>query len=188
MDFNQPVKRTLLHRRDIRCEGYEREDGLWDIEAALLDTRTSPVPLPFGSTLPPGEPLHQMGLRITVDRDAVIHAIEALTAHGPSPECRDIAGTYRQLLGLRIGVGFTAEVKRLFAGRLGCTHLSDLLGPLATTTMQTLWAAQIRNAALGVEVPISIPKPEKLIDSCYAFRSDGNITRVHWPDSYTGDA
>jgi len=186
MDFSQPVKRALLHRRDIRCEGYEREDGLWDIEASLLDIRSSPVPLPFGSTLAPNEPLHQMGLRITVDRDAIIRAIEALTAHGPSPECRDIAGAYRQLLGLRIGTGFSAEVKRLFAGRLGCTHLSDLLGPLATTAMQTLWAAQIRNAAQGVEVPISIRKPEKLIDSCHAFRSDGDIARVYWPDSYTG--
>lgn len=187
MDFSQPVKRMLLHRRNIRCEGYEREDGLWDIEASLLDTRTSSVPLPFGSTLAPGKPLHQMAVRITVDQNAVIHAVEALTSHGPSPECRHIAGAYRQLLGLRIGTGFSAEVKRLFSGSLGCTHLSDLLGPLATTAMQTLWAAQIRNAALGVEVPISIRKPEKLIDSCHAFRSDGEIARVHWPDSYTGE-
>ncbi len=187
MDFSQPVKRMLLHTRSIRCEGYEREDGQWDIEASLLDTRSFELPLPFGVVLGPTEPLHQMGLRITVNRDLIIREVEALTAHGPSPECKDIADTYRQLLGLRITAGFSSEVKRLFGGRFGCTHLTDLIGPLATTAMQTLWAAQIRNAACGVDVSIRIGSPEKLINSCHAFRSDGEITRVHWPDSYTGD-
>ncbi len=102
-----------------------------------------------------------MGLRITVNRDLIIREVEALTAHGPSPECKDIADTYRQLLGLRITAGFSSEVKRLFGGRFGCTHLTDLIGPLATTAMQTLWAAQIRNAACGVDVSIRSRKPGK---------------------------
>ena len=186
MDLSPPVERTLLHRRSILCEGYEREDGLWDIEAQLLDTRAFEVPLPFGGVLAPGEPLHQMGLRITIDRDTVVRAAEPLTAHGPSPECRDIANAYQQLVGLRIGAGFSAAVKKLFGGRLGCTHLTDLLGPLATTAMQTLWAAQIRNSSRGDDTPIRIGSPKTLIDSCHAFRSDGEIVRVRWPDSYTG--
>ncbi|MDE1544016.1 DUF2889 domain-containing protein [Dechloromonas agitata] len=186
MDFSPPVTRKLLHRRSILCEGYEREDGLWDIEAQLLDTRSFELPLPLGATLAANEPLHQMGLRIAVDRDSVIREVEPLTAHGPSPECRDISDAYRQLLGLRIAPGFASTVKRLFGGRLGCTHLTDLLGPLATTAMQTLWAAQIRNAARGDKTPIRVGDPKTLIDSCHAFRSDGEIARVHWPDSYTG--
>lgn len=187
MDFNAPVKRTMLHRREIFCEGYERDDGLWDIEGQLLDTRSFELPMPFGEVLPPFQPLHQMGLRITVDSESVIREVTALLEHGPAPECKDIAVAYEQLVGLSIASGFSAKVRTLFAGRSGCTHMTDLLGPLATTAMQTLWAAQIRNKATGSEVPISVRSPEKLIDSCHSFRSDGEVIRVHWPDSYTGN-
>jgi len=155
MDFSPPGKRTLLHRRSLLFEGYERGDGLWDIEAQVLDNRRFEPPPPLGPPPAAHEPLPPSGLRIAGDPDSVIREVEPLTAHGPSPECRDISDTYRQLLGLRIAAGFTSTVKRLFGGRLGCTHLTDLLGPLATTAMQTLWAAQIRNAARGDETPIS---------------------------------
>lgn len=58
--------------------------------------------------------------------------------------------------------------------------------PLATTGMQTLWAAQISNAARGIETPIRIGSPKETIDKCRAFRSDGEIARVHWLDADTG--
>ena len=35
-----PVPRTHVHTRDVQYRGYRREDGLWDIEAELTDTKT----------------------------------------------------------------------------------------------------------------------------------------------------
>ena len=32
MPLPAPAPRTLKHTRAIECTGYEREDGLWDIE------------------------------------------------------------------------------------------------------------------------------------------------------------
>ena len=39
MPLSTPASRDLLHLRDIQLRGYQREDGLFDIEAHLLDTK-----------------------------------------------------------------------------------------------------------------------------------------------------
>ena len=40
MPLTNPAPRKLMHTRAIDCKGYERADGLWDIEAHLVDTKT----------------------------------------------------------------------------------------------------------------------------------------------------
>src|SRR3970282_2145791 len=40
MPLPNPAPRRLMHTRAIECTGYERDDGLWDIEAHLTDTKT----------------------------------------------------------------------------------------------------------------------------------------------------
>jgi hypothetical protein len=37
------VPRTHIHTRRIACEAYEREDGLWDVEANMTDVKTYDV-------------------------------------------------------------------------------------------------------------------------------------------------
>jgi len=39
MPLSAPVPRQLLHRRVVQCTGYRREDGLWDIEGRMVDTK-----------------------------------------------------------------------------------------------------------------------------------------------------
>ncbi|MDE3208975.1 MAG: DUF2889 domain-containing protein, partial [Pseudomonadota bacterium] len=63
--------RKRLHVRQVTVEGYEREDGLWDIEGHLTDLKDDD----FGRgdrVLPAGEPLHDLWLRITIDDSMVI--------------------------------------------------------------------------------------------------------------------
>ena len=40
MPFPPPAPRTHLHNRAIDCQGYLRDDGMWDIEARIVDTKT----------------------------------------------------------------------------------------------------------------------------------------------------
>ena len=40
MPLENPVKRECLHSRNIVCNGFLRNDGLWDIEARLIDTKS----------------------------------------------------------------------------------------------------------------------------------------------------
>jgi len=37
---SKPVAREKLHHRSVVCQGFKRADGLWDIEAELVDTKT----------------------------------------------------------------------------------------------------------------------------------------------------
>lgn len=181
MNVTEPVSRKLLHSRRISCDGYQREDGLWDIEAELVDTRSYDLPRFFELDLPAGEVLHGMGFRITVDADMVIRQVEASTRHGPVPDCRDIAATYGQLVGLTIGQGFSAAIKKLFGGRRGCTHLTELLIPMATTAYQTIW----RQSWETVREQNETGERPPLLDSCHSYRSDGEVIRVFWPKFYS---
>ncbi len=86
MPLSSPAPRKLIHTRAIQCTGYQREDGLWDIEARLTDTKTVPHSRRDGGReRQPGEPVHDMWIRLTIDLDMKIHAVEAITDDGPYP-------------------------------------------------------------------------------------------------------
>ena len=40
MTIKKTNKRKKIHNRSVHCEGFLREDGLWDIEGHLRDTKT----------------------------------------------------------------------------------------------------------------------------------------------------
>src|SRR5437763_17001569 len=61
------VERELSHTRRVRYEGYKRADGLWDIEAHLLDTKNHDFNLKTGGRRA-GLAIHDMWLRVTIDR------------------------------------------------------------------------------------------------------------------------
>src|SRR5512143_596133 len=63
-----PRSRKLLHTRTVQCYGYQREDGLWDIEGHMTDVKTySFTNKDRGGEIRAGEPLHAMSIRLTLD-------------------------------------------------------------------------------------------------------------------------
>lgn len=181
MPLSTPAPRKLVHRRAVKCRGYHREDGLWDIEGHVVDTKTYAFENRERGTIEPGEPIHDMWVRVTVDDNLVIHDAEAVTDHGPFSVCPAIADRFKLLVGLRIGRGWRRKVQELLGGVNGCTHLRELLGPVATTAFQTIYPIKSRRkgeANNGKKPPI--------LDSCHALASDSEIVKVHWPRFYTG--
>ncbi len=181
MPLSPPADRESLHRRRIECRGFRRRDGLYDIEGHIVDTKAYSFPNQFRGEILAGEPLHEMWIRLTVDEDMLVHEVEAVTDHGPYRVCPDITPNFSTLKGLRIAPGWTKAVRTRLGGVLGCTHLVELLGPVATVAYQTLVA--IRKKRLD-ETP-SGRKPS-VIDSCHAYASDGEVVQERWPDFYTG--
>src|SRR5574340_319824 len=57
MPLSKPANRELLHQRDITVRGYQRPDGLLDIEAHLTDTKSYSFPNEDRGEIPAGEPL-----------------------------------------------------------------------------------------------------------------------------------
>lgn len=191
MPLPTPADRELLHARDITLRGYRRSDGLIDIEAHLVDTKTDSA---FNQTgrreTPPGEPIHGMWLRLTVDEDLRVVSCEAASDHTPYAVCPGAAPNFARLAGLRVGPGFNRAVAERVGGILGCTHLRELLGQMATVAYQTIYplrarrerAEAARHAAPGAAAPRRLPA---MVGSCIAYAPDSPATLERWP--WVGD-
>lgn len=171
------VPRRLAHTRQIVCSGYVRDDGLYDIEARMTDTKGYRSDLLL-KVLPAGAPLHDMWLTITVDASLVIRAACARTEAAPAPYCTEINAAYAKLAGIRISGGFMKEVRARVGGTLGCTHLTELLGPMATTAFQTIMGLRsIEDQASGSAGSDDAP-PLPLLDTCHTWRAEGDVVRI----------
>ncbi|MFQ5959219.1 MAG: DUF2889 domain-containing protein [Alphaproteobacteria bacterium] len=182
MPLSDPAPREALHDRTIECRGYRRADGLWDIEARLTDAKTYPFTNTHRGEIAPGEPLHDMWLRLTLDDDFVIRAVEAATDAAPFGVCADITPRFAALEGLAIAPGWSRKVRGLVGGAKGCTHLLELLRPVATVAHQTIWSSR------GKRKPGDAPRRRPgYINSCHALSSVGEVVRQHFPEWYTGE-
>ncbi|WP_299437510.1 DUF2889 domain-containing protein [uncultured Rhodospira sp.] len=183
MPLSPPQPRQHIHTRRIDCQGYRRDDGLWDIEARIVDTKTYTFSNKDRGHIAAGDSLHDMSLRVTVDDDLVIRAVEAVTDAAPFTICGDVTPSFQRLVGLSIGAGFSGRVKQALGRAEGCTHLVDLLKPLAATAYQTLHfrREEKRKAANTGERP-------PILDTCYALRSDSPVVAREWPEFHTGSS
>ena len=130
MPLSKPSPRKPMHTRTVECRGYLRDDGLWDIEGHLVDTKPYAIPnQDRGGEIPAGEPLHEMWIRLTVDTDLVVQDVEACTDHGPYSVCGDIIENFKALKGLAIKAGWTQKTRELLGGTKGCTHLRRTARP-----------------------------------------------------------
>lgn len=196
MPLSPPAEREPLHTRHVECHGYRRADGLWEVEGHMTDVKAYAFENDHRGRIEPGIPLHDMRLRLTLDDRFTILEAEAATDAAPYGICGSIAPAFQGLVGLRVKAGFTRQVKERLGGVRGCTHLVELLGPMATTAFQTIYpilsreraAAEGKAAVSGPPSPPSAgDRPPPLLNSCHAFASDGEIARRLWPAFYTGD-
>ena len=182
MPLSPPAPRALMHTRSIECRGYERADGLWDIEAHLVDAKPYPTTArDTGQPRQPGEPVHDMWLRLTIDLDMVIHDAEAATDSGPYFNCADITPNFKRLKGITIGAGWRRKTLELLGGVKGCTHLVELLGPLGTTAFQATGRAREKHNA-GKPV---MQRPYQL-NACHVYAEDSPAVQERWPQFYKG--
>jgi hypothetical protein len=183
MGLPAAVRREKMHHRKIDCEGFQRDDGLWDIDVHMTDTRTYDCgydALHRGGIIAAGEPVHDMWLRFTIDLDFLIHDVHAASDQTPFSICPQAAEGMRTLIGLRIGYGWMRQVRERIGSDRCCTHLMDLLGQLAATSYQTLHAALEER-----EAKRESRKKPPIIDTCLALSSSGEVVKKRWPEFYT---
>jgi len=198
MPLSPPIGRQHLHTRRVVCQGFFRDDGLWDIEGRITDEKTYEHANEWRGPLKPGDFVHDMSIRLTIDHTFTIVDAEAVTDKSPYSMCGDIAPAFRKLIGLRIGGGFHRAVRERLGGVHGCTHIVELLGPVATTAFQTVSSQKARDlnrehrekaGTLPSKDPNAAPKPRRkpyMLDTCHTWASDSEVTRRWVPHFYTG--
>jgi hypothetical protein len=185
-----------LHTRRVTCQGFYRDDGLFDIEGRITDTKTYEHASEWRGALKPGDFVHDMSIRLTLDHRFTIVDVEAVTDASPYRMCGDITPNFKKLIGLRIGAGFNKAVRERLGGTQGCTHIVELLGPVATTAFQTAGSRKVQELQTAHRIKIGKPpaphdpaKPQRkphMIDNCHAWASDGEVTKRWVPQFYTG--
>lgn len=171
MEHKDSAERQWLHRRTITVDGYLRADGCYDIEGHLLDIKGHDVETLLGR-LPAGEAVHDMHLRLTVNEAMVIQEAEASMTSRPYPgTCEKIVPAYANLKGVAIAPGFTRIVRSRLGGLSGCTHLTEMVGVLATVAFQTRY---------GTLQPNEAERPPHL-DGCHALATDGAVVARFYP-------
>jgi len=159
--------------------GYRREDGLFDVEGHLQDTKTYAFENDDRGRIEPGEELHGMWIRLTITDRLEIVAAEAVSDFTPYAVCPQAAPNFAALAGLKIGPGFNRAVHERVGGVLGCTHLREMLGQMATVAYQTLVGQ--RQARVDMEAAVHRKRPS-ILGSCLAYAPDSPVVARRWPD------
>jgi len=153
--------------------GYCRDDGRFDIECTLIDTKGMDVPLlGVSRVVKAGESMHDMSIRMCVNDDLEVVDIEASSDATPYAVCPEAAASLQTVKGMKIGAGWTYAIKRQLAGAASCTHLAEMLIAMGTAAYQTVVPYNRLN---GKETPGFTL--EKKVDSCYAYASERPLIR-----------
>lgn len=199
MPLSPPAERERQHTRSIEINGYSRDDGLYDIEAHLTDVK------PFGQTnhdrgyIEPGEPIHDMWIRLTLDHTMLIVRSEAVSDRTPYVMCPHAAPNFARLEGLRIKAGFLREANLLLGGAVGCTHLRELLQQMATTAFQAINPSKVKaemrakaeaeprgSDKVDARITEKMGGAPRILNTCLAYSEAGPLVKRRWPHLYTG--
>jgi hypothetical protein len=180
--LSEPDARTLAHTRVVKCRGYKRDDNLWDIEGRIVDTKPYRFPnRDRGGWIEADEALHDMSVRITINIDLEVVDADAVIDSSPYLYCHSIASIVKNLIGLKIAPGWTSKSKAAMGSNAGCTHLTELLGPVATTAIQTISSEKSsRSKQQGTS------KSSAFLNSCHSLADTSPVVKLHWPEQFKG--
>jgi len=183
MSLSPSTARRKLHTRTIVCEGFERDDGLFDIEARIVDAKSFDFDHLLRGPIPAGSPIHDMQLRLTIDRDKTVRDIAVYTHTAPYAACTTVSDVFRKLIGANLARSWRRAVNEAVGGVDSCTHLRELLMPVATVAFQTTTdQTAILEARQASEA--GVPVKPHFVDKCKGWAADGEAVRQLLPAFY----
>jgi hypothetical protein len=177
-----PAPRKHVHTRTAEYRGYWREDGLWDIEAQLTDSKTYPHARPDGGVLEAGEPVHAMVIRLTVDDEMKIINVAVGMPATPFPECQHAKPPLERLIGCTLSRGWRKAIEEALGGLASCAHLRELLFNMATVGYQTIpiYKRHLREWAGEPEPVLKRPPPH--FGQCISWDFNGPVMKRLRPE------
>ena len=160
---------------------------MWDLEAALVDTKAGDFKLATGLR-PAGEPVHEMQLSVTIDTQLNVVGARAESQRVPYPgHCESVEPAYTKLVGLNLLRNFRADVRERLGGTSGCSHLSELATVLPTAAIQAFAGEVFKTRDTSQDGAGASKQPWQL-DRCHALRIDGPAVAEFYPRWYRGPA
>lgn len=172
------MPREELHQRQIDLRFYRLGEDRYEVVGRLVDTKRQPFRrLLADADTPPGTPIHDIAVHLVIDE--AMQVLEAFASMDATPfsVCPGATGTLAPLVGLSMRKGWNRRVRELLGGAASCTHIVELLGPMATTAYQGL--APLRLAR--IHLPGQEAQREAKVDSCYAYAAEREVVARLWP-------
>ena len=176
--------RRRMHTRRIHIDGYVRDDGLWDIEARIVDTKGYPYVEPYRGRREPGSHVHDMMIRLTLDEALRVQAVAVAMPETPYGACEGAAPSFQRLVGASVGSGWRRTVNEAVGGTNGCTHVRELLMPMATVAFQTIMGWPEADVAVQQVVRADPDSAPRFINGCHAWADDGEVVAELHPANY----
>ena len=177
MPLSPSAPRTLKHVRRVNYQGFEREDGLWDIEGELHDSKAYDAPSfrAATGTRHAGEPIHHLWLRVTVNRQLVVQAIDVAMDSHPLQGCTQAQAALQRMVGCSMARGWRQSIQKHLGGVESCTHLRELLFNLATAAFQSV---------PSVFTSADPSEPPRHLGQCTGWDLNGNGVKEYFPQFY----
>lgn len=180
MEEDDGIAREPMHHRQIDIRGSRRSDGLYEVSAHLVDSKPHDFTPPGDRrTVPAHAPIHDLGVALVFDEQMVVKAVRTFIRAYPYRPCPGGGDTLQALVGLTIGAGWNGEVRKRLPACDTCTHLKELLGPLASAAYQTMTVRRLHLLNAGN----AQGKPAK-IDSCHAYGASRSLVERLWPEHH----
>jgi hypothetical protein len=176
------VTREELHLRRIDLRGWRRSDGLFEVEARIVDRKPFDFKLASsGRVVPAGEPVHDLGVRVVFDAGRIVREIHTFGTTLPYRDCPGGGAALQAMVGVSLGRGWSSEVKKRLPASETCTHLKEVLIPLASAAFQSIAPFGDSNATDASGRPLAL-------DSCYAYGAAREIVLQRFPDFHRPSA
>lgn len=171
----EAAPREAIHERNVVTTGFLRADGLWDIEAVLVDRKTYASTTTDGQSRAAGEPVHHLQIRLTIDDTLTVRAAVAAMPNTPYRECGAAGTPVSGLVGVRIGRNWRQEIEAAMGGVRGCTHLREMLNAMATVAIQTVSSYLSYQRRQRGEPAFSATVPGHQMGRCLAWDFNGPV-------------
>ena len=174
-----PEGGELIHTRFYEARTYKMSDDLFLLRGVVCDEK------PAGLYMA-GDPdplwVHHMVVDLEITFPMFVIQKVSVTFHErPHTHCTDIEPDYQKLVGLSIARGFNKQVKELFGGPRGCTHIGALLAAMAPVAIQSGWSMRMGNS-LGNEEADSATTAEQRkrsyamnLNTCHMWDENGQM-------------
>lgn len=171
----------------MTIESYECDDGTVDIELQLVDQKSFGFIDRERGPRDPGDPVHSINVRVSIDRNLEVLNIETDLDDMPFAYCQDAAANVPNLHGKRLDRGWRRSVREVLGATRGCTHLAELLGLAPTVAFQTQAIQRSKSGSAIGKDDATHQEPPFFIGGCYSWAADSPVTTTYFPQFGTVD-
>ncbi len=179
-------RRMQNHCRTLTVESFECDDGSIDLELRLVDQKRFGFDDRERGRLEPGEPVHAINVRISVNQDLEVTNIDTDLEAMPFAFCQGGDANASKLIGSRLDRGWRRSVREAMGSTKGCTHLSELLTLAPTVAFQTkAIRREHADRQIGNEDADQV-KPPFFVGGCHSWSIDSPVTATYFPRFSSG--